>query len=169
MPTVALTTSLNRTHTGIADPANGAALAGSLNFSLNFPLFTGYNTTYRTRAALAQVETRLAQRERLNQQVALDVWKAYQGLVTGTQAVTSSADLVASAGESARVSLGRYKAGVGTILELLAAQTALANARLQNIQALYNWHIAKAVLAQAMGQLDFAAIEAAAPAKTILN
>lgn len=161
MPTLALTTNLNRTHSGIADPANSAALG----VSLNFPLFTGYNTTYRTRAALAQVETRLAQQERLNQQVALDVWKAWQGLVTGTQAVTSSSDLVASASESARVSLGRYQAGVGTILELLTAQTALANARLQHIQALYNWHIAKAVLAQAMGQLDLAAIEASAPPK----
>ena len=162
MPTVTLATNISRNQASIADPANNAALG----VSLNFPLFTGYSTTYRIRAALAQVETRLAQQERLRRQVALDVWKAYQGLVTGTQAVTSSTDLVASAAESERVSLGRYKAGVGTILELLNAQTALANARLQNIQALYNWHIARAVLAQAMGQLDFSAIESANPAKT---
>jgi len=93
------------------------------------------------------------------------VWKAYQSLVTGTQAVTSSTDLVASASASERVTLGRYKAGVGNILDLLTAQTALANARLQHIQALYNWYIAKATLAQAMGQLDFSALEPSAPAK----
>lgn len=163
MPTVSLATNVNRTHSSSADPANGAALG----VSINFPLFTGYGTTYRIRAAQEQVETRLAQLERLRQQVALDVWKAYQGLVTGTQAVTSSTDLVTSASASERVALGRYKAGVGNILDLLTAQTAFANARLQHIQALYNWYIAKAALAQAMGQLDFSALEPSAPAKTI--
>lgn len=155
MPTIALTTNLNRTHSSIADPVGSAALG----VAINFPLFTGYSTTYRIRAAQQQEEARLAQLERLRLQVALDVWKAYQGLVTGTQAVTSSSDLVASASASERVALGRYKAGVGNILDLLTAQTALANARLQNIQALYNWYIAKATLAQAMGQLDLSAIE----------
>jgi len=34
---------------------------------------------------------------------------------------------------------------------------------MQNIQAVYSWHIAKAALAQAMGKLDFSTI---APEKT---
>lgn len=163
MPTVSLSTSVNRTHSSIADAANSSALG----VSVSFPLFTGYNTTYRIRAAEEQVETRLAQRDRLSQQVALDVWKAYQGVVTGTQAVRSSADLVASATQSERVALGRYKAGVGNILEVLTAQAALGSARLQNIQATYDWYLAKASLAQSMGKLDFAAIETSSPGQTI--
>jgi outer membrane protein TolC len=66
---------------------------------------------------------------------------------------------VSSAIQSERVALGRYKAGVGNILNLLTAQVSLASARMQNIQAVYNWHIAKAALAQSMGKLDFSAIE----------
>ena len=159
MPTVSLLTNLSHSDSGLSAPANDSALG----VSVNFPLFTGYNTTYRIRAAQEQIETRLAQREKISQQVALDVWKAYQGVVTGTQAVTSSADLVSGAAQSERVALGRYKAGVGNILDLLIAQTALASARMQNIQAIYNWHIAKAALAQAMGKLDFPAIAASAP------
>ena len=159
MPTVSLSTNLSHSDSGLSAPANDSALG----VSVNFPLFTGYNTTYRIRAAQEQIETRLAQREKISQQVALDVWKAYQGVVTGTQAVTSSADLVSGAAQSERVALGRYKAGVGNILDLLIAQTALASARMQNIQAIYNWHIAKAALAQAMGKLDFPAIAASAP------
>ena len=62
--------------------------------------------------------------------------------------------------QSARVALGRYKAGAGNILDVLTAQSALASARQQNVQALYGWYIAKATLAQSMGQLDFAAITA---------
>lgn len=162
MPTLSLSTSFDRTHSSITDPANSSALG----VSINFPLFTGYNTTYRIRAAQEQIETRLAQRERVNQQVALDVWKAYQGVVTGTQAVRSSTDLVASATQSERVALGRYKAGVGNILDVLTAQTALASARLQNIQATYDWYLAKASLAQSMGKLNFPAIETPSPGKT---
>ena len=159
MPTISLSSNLSHNESSIFTTANNAALG----VSLNYPLFTGYNITYRIRAAEAQIETRLAQHEKISQQVALDVWKAYQGVVTGTQAVKSSIVLVSSAIQSERVALGRYKAGVGNILNLLTAQTSLASARMQNIQAVYSWHIAKAALAQAMGKLDFSAI---APEKT---
>lgn len=159
MPTISLSSNLLHSESSIFTTANNAALG----VSLNYPLFTGYNITYRIRAAEAQIETRLAQQEKISQQVALDVWKAYQSVVTGTQAVKSSIVLVSSAIQSERVALGRYKAGVGNILDLLIVQTSLASARMQNIQAVYSWHIAKAALAQAMGKLDFSAI---APEKT---
>lgn len=162
MPTVSLAANVSRTHSSIADPFSSSALG----VALNIPLFTGYNTTYRIRAAQAQVDTRLAQRERLSQQVALDVWKAYQGVVTETQAVKSANELVASAVQSERVALGRYKEGIGSVLDLLTAQSALASARAQNIQAIYSWHIAKAALAQSMGRLDFSALETTVPQRT---
>ncbi|MBI2286111.1 MAG: TolC family protein, partial [Nitrosomonadales bacterium] len=47
-----------------------------------------------------------------------------------------------------------YKAGVGNILDVLNAQSALASARQQRIQSTYNWNINRAALAQAMGSLD---------------
>jgi len=159
MPTISLSSNLLHSQSSIFTPTNNAALG----VSLNYPLFTGYNITYRIRAAEAQIETNLAQQEKISQQVALDVWKSYQGVVTGTQAVKSSIVLVSSAIQSERVALGRYKAGVGNILELLIIQASLASARMQNIQAVYSWHIAKAALAQAMGKLDFSDI---APEKT---
>ncbi len=54
---------------------------------------------------------------------------------------------------------GRYKAGVGSILDLLSAQSAFASAKQQSVEALYNWYIAKATLAQSMGKLNFTEIE----------
>jgi outer membrane protein len=153
-PSLSLSSNVNYSNSTISDPFHSAALG----LSVSIPLFTGFETTYRIRAAEAQVDTRIAQRDLLAQQVALDVWKAYQNLTTATQAVQSSADLLASATQSERVALGRYKAGVGSILDLLSAQAALASARQQDVQARYNWYIAKATLAQAMGQLDFSTI-----------
>jgi outer membrane protein len=154
MPNFSLTAGVNYNDSGISD----AVRSGSVGVAVSVPLFTGYNTTYRIRAAQEQVEARRAQRDRISQQVALDVWKAYQSLLTQVQTLKSSADLLASATQSEQVALGRYKAGVGNILDVLTAQSALASARQQDIQALYGWYIAKATLAQAMGQLDFAAI-----------
>lgn len=88
-PSISLTSDLTRSDTSSAGPLNSAALG----VAVSIPLFTGFNTTYRTQAAQAQVETRTAQRDRLSQQVALDVWKAYQNLTTETQSLKTSADL----------------------------------------------------------------------------
>ena len=87
-------------------------------------------------------------------QVGLDVWNAYAALTTATQSVKSADELLESATLSERMAAGRYQAGVGSILDLLTAQTALANARLSRIQAGFNWYTARAGLAQAMGALD---------------
>jgi len=135
---------------------------GNIGLTLSVPIFSGFETTYRVRSAAAQAEVRAAQRDRIRSQVALDVWKAYQSLNTATQSLKTTADLVASAEQSERVALGRYKAGVGTVLELLAAQSALANARLQRIQAALDWHVFRATLAQAMGALDYTLLQPAA-------
>ena len=134
----------------------------SAGLTLNVPIFSGFDTTYRVRSAAAQVDVKAAQRDRIRNQVALDVWKAYQSLTTATQSLKTTADLVASAEESERVALGRYKAGVGTVLDLLSAQSALASARLQRIQAELDWNVYRATLAQAMGALDYTLLQGAA-------
>ena len=135
---------------------------GSIGLTLNVPIFSGFETTYRVRSAAAQAEVRAAQRDRLRSQVALEVWKAYQSLTTATQSLQTTADLVASAEQSERVALGRYKAGVGTILDVLSAQAALASARLQRIQAQLDWNVYRATLAQSVGVLDYTLLQAAA-------
>jgi len=131
-----------------------AANSYGLSLNLNIPLYSGGVATNRIRAARAQVDSKLAQGERLQHQVALDVWNAYQNLQTASQSLRSSADLVNSAEQSERVASARYKAGMGSLLDVLVAQSALAAARQQRVQASYNWNIYRATLAQAMGSLD---------------
>jgi len=118
------------------------------------PIFSGYDTTYRVRSAEAKAEVALAQRDSLALQVGLDVWSSYQALQTATQSLRTAADLLASADQSERVALGRYRAGVGTLIDLLNAQSALAAARVQRIQAALDWHVSRATLAKAVGTLD---------------
>lgn len=141
----------------LSEPARSTAVG----VAVSIPLFTGFNTTYAVRAAEAQLEAKEATQAQLEKQVSLDVWRAYYGLITGTEAVRASIDLLAAAEQNQKVAAGRYRAGVGGILDLLNAQSALANARQQKIQAVYAWRIAKTTLAQAMGKLDFAQLDAA--------
>lgn len=142
---------------------DGSQLSSSNNSTLgltvSIPLFAGYAPTYRIRAAEATADLRAAQRDRLRLQISLDVWSAYQSLRTALESVTATEILVTSAEQSYRVALGRYKAGVGNIIDTLNAQSALASANQQKIQAALNSNIARATLAQAMGALDNAMIQ----------
>ncbi len=151
MPSVSLSTNFNYLDSSLADASRSSAIG----VTISIPLFTGFNSTYRVRVAEAQAESQAIQRDAVGLQIALDVWQAYYNLSTGTQSVKSSAALLESAAASEAVALGRYRAGAGSIIDLLTAQSALASARLQNIQALYSWYVFKATLAQAIGQLGF--------------
>ncbi len=151
MPSLSLSANANYSGSSLSDPFHGQVVG----ISLSIPIFTGFNSTYQIRAAQARVENQAAQRDSVNLQVALDVWRAYNNLSTGMQAVRSSGDLLASAAASERVALGRYKAGAGSIIDLVTAQSALANARQQNIQAVYSLFVFKAALAQALGRIDW--------------
>ena len=134
----------------------------SIGVTLSVPLFTGGSNTYQNRAAELQIEGKVAARDILANQIALDVWKAYQALLTNSQALIASNDLVASAEQSERMTLGRYKAGVAnmSILDVLNAQSTLASARQQHVAALYSFQASRLALAQAIGQLDLTRLEA---------
>jgi outer membrane protein TolC len=55
---------------------------------------------------------------------------------------------------------------VGSILDVLNAQSALASARQQRIQSRLDWNIGRAALAQSMGSLDADLLQSLSPAAT---
>ena len=133
-------------------PVSGSAYTATL--TLHIPLFAGWSDIYGTKAASATANAARAQTSGLEQEVVYQVFSSYYGLKTATQQVQTSADLVASAQQSAEVALGRYRAGAGALVDLLVAQAALASARAQRIQARFSWYVALAQLAHDVGVLD---------------
>lgn len=131
----------------------GSDDSSSVGLNLTIPLFTGFITSYRVRSAEAQARSAGLRAEQLRLQVALEVWNAHQRLTTASQALASSADLLASADQAQEVAFGRYKAGVGSVLDLLSAQSALASARQQRVQTVYDLDVARIALAQALGSV----------------
>jgi outer membrane protein TolC len=130
--------------------------ANSYNLSLGMtiPLFNGFSRQYDLRAAEYQSEAASARSETIRQQVVYQVFSAYYALQTATRRARTADDLLASATQSSEVALARYKAGVGSVLDLLAAQSALANARAQQVDARLSWSVSLAQLAHDAGVLD---------------
>lgn len=132
-----------------ADPINGA-----VGVRLQIPIFTGYRNSYQIRSAREQVDARRAESDQVGNDVSLQVWQSWQQLRTEGQSYRTTLDLVASARESFDAALARYRAGVGTLIDLLNAQSAAANADFQRIQSQYNWYVSKASLVRSLGSLD---------------
>jgi len=126
----------------------------TVGVTLTVPVFTGYNVTYNVRQAQAVLEQREANVEQARLGVSLDVWNGYYALESANQQLTASAALSKSAEENEQVALGRYQAGVGTMIDLLTAQAAAVGARQQRIQAELGWQVARAQLALALGRLS---------------
>lgn len=152
LPSLGFTGSAGRTWYDPATVSN-AASTWSLALTLRVPLFTGFRNAADLAKARAESGAAAEAARDVENRVVLDVWTAYYALRTAAQRVETSRDLLESATQSEEVALGRYKEGVGTILDLLNAQAALASARAQEISSRAAWLVASARLALAVGEL----------------
>lgn len=121
--------------------------------TVNIPIFHGYSRRYDELRSEQDAEYQKASLEGLEQRIIFQVWSSYFALQTSSQQIRTSNDLLGSAKQSYDVALGRYKAGVGGFLDLLAAQSALENARAQHVTALAGWYTAFARLTRSTGML----------------
>jgi outer membrane protein len=139
---------------------NGSDVAGfggqtySLNFGVSVPVFNGFSNHYDVAAANENYQAALARTAATKAQIIQQVFTAYYTLKTSTERVRTARDLLASATQSETVARERYKEGVGSIVDLLIAQSALADARAQSVTARWQWRNALAQLAHDVGVLN---------------
>jgi TolC family type I secretion outer membrane protein len=126
---------------------------GQVGINVTVPIFTGFAVGYGVRQAQAALESREVNAEQIRLNVTLDVWNAYYSLDSANQQLVITGTLTTTAQSNQDVAVGRYQAGVGTIIDLLTAQTAAATARQLRITAELNWEVARAQLALALGRL----------------
>ena len=129
---------------------------GQIGVTVTVPIFTGFSVGYGVRQAQAQLESREVNADQIRLNVSRDVWNGYYALDSANQALAATATLIKTSETNEEVALGRYKAGVGTIIDLLTAQTAAATARQARISAELNWQVARAQLVLALGRLSSA-------------
>lgn len=133
---------------------SGGSQSYSVTVGLRIPLFNGFIWEYTQQQAEAQAEVAKARADGAAQQVIFQVFQSYYTFRTATSRVGTADELLASATESADAARGRYQGGVGSLLELLSAENALAAARAQRIQARLGWQASLVQLARDAGLLD---------------
>ncbi len=145
------------------------ALAGTWNWSafnfplqsrwnagvtLSLPLFQGFGIDAQVDQAEANFEASQAALSLTLENALLDVEQNYLSVREAADRISATTKLVGQATENLKIAEGRYNVGVGSALEITDAQVTLANARLSNIQALYDYNTSFIKLRRAMGVLE---------------
>ncbi len=126
----------------------------SASVGLSLPMFNGFTWEFDARAAKARADAVEARADQLWRVAELEVFTAYFALRTATERVRTAEALLAAADQAAAAARGRYRAGVGSLLELLTAENVLAGARAQRIQARFAWRTSLLQLAHDAGLLE---------------
>lgn len=125
----------------------------SVNFVISYPIFDGG----RLRAELTMAEMQLEQAEltlrRTLDNVRLDVQQAYLNFQNARERLSAAQEAVREASETARLTEEAYRAGAASLLDVLNAQVALAQAEAQEVQARYDLRQAFYALRHAVGEI----------------
>jgi len=122
-----------------------------VQLSLNIPIFDGFRTTNRVDETLHNYYNLKAQEEDRRQQIALEVEQSYLRVVETQERINATESAAKAAKENVDLARGRYEVGVGSIIEVTDAETLYTDAQTTYIRTVYDYKIADAQLARAMG------------------
>lgn len=134
---------------GLVEPENH----WTATITLSFPLFSGYLYSNKVRAAAANLELSKAQLVQMELNVIQGVTNAYMGVKTSAVNLSDSEEYLQAAELEFDIAMKSYKAGTTTILDILQAQSSLADARAKKAEAQKNWFLSLANIAYATGSL----------------
>jgi outer membrane protein len=124
-----------------------------IGVTASIPLFNGVESNAQQAQVLAQTDAREAELEAVQRDVDIQLWQAHRAVITSIKSMEASERLLTAATSTYEVAQGRYKAGVGSILDLLTAQSALADGRRQRVAAMVERVTALTQLSLAAGRL----------------
>ncbi|MFH1148105.1 MAG: TolC family protein, partial [Pseudomonadota bacterium] len=126
----------------------------SFGASLTFPLFSGFaakGKVAEARALLGRIE---ADRKTAEFGTRLDVEKAFFAVKEAEESIHTTQRRVEFATENLNLAEGRYKVGIGSAIESTDALVSYAQARVDNVQTLYNYKTAIARLYRTAGRME---------------
>ena len=122
-----------------------------LGANVSWALFDGMLTRGKVTEARAQLQEANLDYADTRRQVELEVRQAYSDYLQTLELIEAQKKTVEEAEESLRLAEARFRAGTGTQLDVLSAQTALTEARSNEIQALHDYNVAIATLERVTG------------------
>jgi outer membrane protein len=109
--------------------------AWNVELKLQWTLFNGFRREHAIAEATAQRAQARAEIDSLRDQISDEVWRAYSEVKTALRQKQAAAALLASADKSYAAALKSYDLGLRNLLDVVAAQRALAQARSADIFA----------------------------------
>lgn len=140
---------------GAAQPANQSKFWWqypiNVGAQISIPIFAGLKKTNQLREVRNQMRQLELQRQYAEDGVRLQVEQSINTLLTARETMLSNELTVEQAEKAYNISLTRYNAGAGTILELNSSQLALTQAQLSYSQSIYDYLSAYAQYEKALG------------------
>lgn len=132
--------------------SSGFSLEGALQ--LNIPIFDGFLQKSQIRVAREQIVEALSDMQAVETSVVLDVVESYWNFKTATEAVKTSDEALTYSQQAYEAAYMTYQYGTGTILDLLLAQSNLAQARYQKVLSRAQWLVSLSNIAYSTGTID---------------
>ena len=138
----------------IGNEVVGAHPTHTVGVQLKVPLYDGGRRSSRKQESLLQVREEEIRTRDLGLQVELDVRLALDSLHSADSQVKTAGEGLTLAQSELEQAQRRYQAGVTNSLEVTDAQTRLDRARDNQVDALYNYNLARLELATATGAIQ---------------
>ena len=123
----------------------------NIGAQISIPLFAGFKKTNQLREVRNQRAQLELQRKYAEDGVRLQVEQAINTLLTARETMLSNERTVEQATKAYDITLTRYNAGAGTILELNSSQLALTQSQLSYSQSIYDYLTAYAQYEKTIG------------------
>jgi outer membrane protein len=134
------------------DTLDSSAWNAQAGVALTWFLYEGGLTSASVREGEARIRNLTAQVDSLRQQIRLQLEQVRLAVAAAKASQVSAREAEANAAVRLRLAEGRYRAGVGNIIEVSDAQVALTAAATQVITADFQLATARAQLIQALGR-----------------
>jgi outer membrane protein TolC len=123
-------------------------------FGMNWNIFSGLDTKAALSQAKLKVQQLQEQHKDMNEQVQLDVQKAYLKIKETVDRIKTTETAVTQGEENLRLNEERYREGVGTATDVIDADTLLTRTRVNYWTAVYDHQMAKAQMLWAVGGIN---------------
>ncbi len=130
----------------------------SAQLAVTFNVFDGRKTKSKIKQAELEVVKTHELFQQKAEQITLETQEAYFNLLNSRTALEIASQVVTKAEEDYAIAQLRYRAGVGTNLDVIDSQGALTSAKLNYTNARYDYSKYNIQLAQAMGTITEEAI-----------
>ena len=148
------TVSVDGSYTYAGETVSSLYASSYIGMSVSVPLFSGFSRPARVEQENLALRNLKHEKERMRLQIGVEVWNAYLQVKEAVERVAHSKIFHENALENRNIAEGEYRENVGSMLDVIDAQTAFVNAEQTLIEARADYTIALAALDRAVGMMN---------------